>query len=124
MRPVYSARCISVTSNVELEQTLLDLGYSACPILGGMADRKLYSAEAAQFVGVSPSTWRGYCTDAPGRKRQAPPADGVDIEKQHARQWWWESTLRQWMTERPGRGSPGKPRTKMANRLRGEQLGG
>jgi hypothetical protein len=69
-----------------------------------MADRKLYVDEAAALVGVLPATWRGYCTASAGRRRQAPPADGVDIERGHARPWWWESTIRQWQANRPGRG--------------------
>ncbi len=69
-----------------------------------MADRKLYSDEAAAFVGVAASTWRGYCTEAPGRRRQAPLPDGTDIEAGHARPWWWESTDKRWKEQRPGRG--------------------
>jgi hypothetical protein len=66
---------------------------------------KLYADEAAAMVGVRPSTWRGYCTEAPGRRRQAPQADGTDIEAGHARPWWWESTIREYIATRPGRGS-------------------
>jgi hypothetical protein len=75
-----------------------------------MGDRKLYIEDAAQLAGVTAATWRGYCTEAPGRQRQAPAADGTDIQGGHARPWWWESTIEAWIASRPGRGAPGRTR--------------
>jgi hypothetical protein len=79
-------------------------GYSTRVNVSRMADRKLYSEAVAEKLRIAPSTWRGYCTEAPGRKRHAPPPDGTDVEKGHARPWWWESTIDAWKEIRPGRG--------------------
>lgn len=58
--------------------------------------RKLTAKQAAELAGVSSSTWRSYV--ARGR---APARDG-----QFGREsWWWESTVREWMASRPGRGA-------------------
>lgn len=73
-------------------------------------DRKLYSDEAAALVGVTPATWRRYCSESEGRKRQAPPEDDTDLDHGHARPWWWESTILAWVANRPGRGAPGRSR--------------
>jgi len=71
---------------------------------GVMGDRKLYSNEAAELAGIAYSTWRSYCTEAPGRRRQAPKEDGIDIDSGHARPWWRESTITTWLANRPGPG--------------------
>jgi hypothetical protein len=73
---------------------------------------KLYAEDAAKAVPVSFSTWRRYSSDAGGRRRIAPPPDGTDIEKGHARPWWWESTIAEWKKHRPGPGA----RTDLAER--------
>lgn len=70
-----------------------------------MSERKLYGEEVAKLLGIAYSTWRGYCTEKPGRRRQAPPADGTDIERGHARPWWWENTITDWNANRPGPGA-------------------
>lgn len=70
-----------------------------------MPDRRLYGEEVADLLGIAYSTWRGYCTEAPNRRRQAPLEDGTDIERGHARPWWWESTITAWNATRPGRGA-------------------
>lgn len=108
---------------VEMAQTCPDLQCRTCGIVGGMGDRKLYSDEAAEMAGVSFATWRRYCSESEGRRRQAPPHDGTDSERGHVRPWWWESTITAWMANRPGRGAPGvaRPnRTERVRRLRGE----
>lgn len=83
-------------------------------------EEKLYTESAAAKVGVSPSTWRDYYSDGrtPGAvetgpsKRPGNPrrADGVDLDRQHVRPYWYPATLAAW--ERPGRGKGGgrKPR--------------
>lgn len=78
--------------------------YSTRGIVERMNDRKLYSADIAAYLDISPATWRAYCTEAPGRRRQAPPPDGTDIERGHARPWWRQSTITAWDAQRPGQG--------------------
>lgn len=66
--------------------------------------RKLYSDEAAKRVGVTPATWRRYCSETPKRRRIAPPADGTDIDRGHARPYWWEATIETFKKGRLGKG--------------------
>jgi len=66
--------------------------------------RKIYSDEAAELVDVAPSTWRRYCSDTPGRRRIAPEPDGTDIERGHARPYWWPETIEQFKANRVGKG--------------------
>lgn len=64
--------------------------------------RKLHRAELAEFAGIRP--------DSLGRAKPPPP-DGHDLEAGHARPWWWESTAREWLASRPGKGwAKGLPR--------------
>lgn len=69
------------------------------------ATDRLYSADAAAYLGYPPATWRRYCAESPQRRRQAPLPDGTDIDRGHARPWWYRSTLDAWQADRPGRGA-------------------
>lgn len=66
---------------------------------------RLYSHQAADHLGIATATWRRYCSKSPKRRRQAPPADGVDNDRGHARPWWYRQTLDDWQRDRPGRGA-------------------
>lgn len=61
--------------------------------------RKLYLDDVAALTGLGVSTLRGY----KARPRAMPEPDGTDIEAGHARPWWWESTIKAWMAQRPGK---------------------
>ena len=50
------------------------------------------SQEAAQFVGLSPASWRSY-----GSRGARPEPDG----REGGRPYWYESTLLQWMAQTP-----------------------
>jgi hypothetical protein len=71
-----------------------------------MANRKLYNDDVAALLGITPATWRRYnAATSNGHRRQAPPPDGTDIQRGHARPWWWETTIRTWQASRPGPGT-------------------
>jgi hypothetical protein len=63
-----------------------------------LPDRQLDVAGVAELVGVEPTTIRAH-----RRLGRMPAADGI----LGGRVWWWESTIRAWMRDRPG---PGRPR--------------
>lgn len=71
------------------------LGTARCKVRD-MDERKLYRADLAELAGVKVDTLNGY---------KLPPRDGTDIDAGKARPWWWESTAREWMANRPGRGA-------------------
>ena len=76
---------------------------------------KLYTEDVAARLTIKPSTWRDYYSDGrtPGAVETGPSrrdghprrADGVDLDRGHARPYWYPSTLDGW--ERPGRGAGG-----------------
>jgi predicted DNA-binding transcriptional regulator AlpA len=57
------------------------------------------NAAAAEYVGVSPSTWRAYVA-----RGQAPRPDGTEASKGHALPVWRRATLDEWQAARPGQG--------------------
>ncbi len=61
-----------------------------------MAERKLYRADVAALIGVQVDTLNRY---------HLPVRDGTDIEAGKARPWWWQSTIVEWESQRPGRGA-------------------
>jgi hypothetical protein len=62
--------------------------------------RKMYHAAAAAHVGVQPSTWRRYVVEG-----RTPAPDGTDLDRGHARPWWYPETLDAWQASRPGAGA-------------------
>jgi hypothetical protein len=60
-----------------------------------MTERKLYRADLAALANIKTNSLN---------RLQKPPPDGHDIDGGHARPWWWESTAREWISQRPGRG--------------------
>jgi hypothetical protein len=60
-----------------------------------MEERKLHRAELAELAGIR--------IDSLNRLR-LPPRDGTDIEGGKARPFWYESTARAWLANRPGQG--------------------
>jgi hypothetical protein len=62
----------------------------------GMTDRrKLYRADLAMLAGIKP--------DSLGRAN--PPApDGHDLDRGHARPYWYLATALGWLANRPGKG--------------------
>lgn len=66
-----------------------------------MPDRRLASRVAADYVGLSDSTWRAYVA-----RGQAPRPDGHDDG--FDMDYWLTSTLDKWQASRPGHG--GRPR--------------
>jgi hypothetical protein len=60
-----------------------------------VADRKLYRVDLAALAGIKP--------DSLGRAAPPPP-DGHDIERGHARPFWWLQTATTWLANRPGKG--------------------
>lgn len=74
-------------------------------------DRKLYRVDLAGLAGIRP--------DSLGRANPPPP-DGHDLDAGHARPWWWESTARQWLANRPTKGwARGRPRVGPGERRAG-----
>jgi hypothetical protein len=57
---------------------------------------KLTVTQAAQRAGITPGAWRSYVT-----RGRAPKPDG---QHDGRTPWWWDSTVDQWRTNRPGRG--------------------
>ena len=55
--------------------------------------RKLRSAQAAELVGVNPSTWRGWRAHGRPRPTPVPESDGW-FEMQAP--WWWVHTIIEW----------------------------
>lgn len=82
-----------------------------------MDEQKLYGEQAATRAGVAFATWRRYCSTANGRKRVAPPHDGIDLEAGHVRPYWHPATIDAWKADRPGRGA----RTDLAERAGADQ---
>jgi hypothetical protein len=68
---------------------------------------KLYGEQAAARAHVAFATWRRYCSESPGRRRQAPEPDGTDVDRGHARPYWYPQTIDAWLADRPGRGVGG-----------------
>jgi len=69
----------------------------------------LVTARAAERAGVTPATWRKYAALARverdgGRDRPGllPPPDGHHDARTP---WWFESTVDEWMSRRPGAGA-------------------
>jgi hypothetical protein len=73
-----------------------------------MTERKLYRADLAELAGIRIDSLN---------KLKLPPRDGTDIDQGKARPYWWESTARRWMAERPGRGA----RTDIRRTAEGDQ---
>ena len=69
-----------------------------------MAERKLYRADFADLLGVKTDTLNRY---------DIPPRDGTDMDRGHARPFWWLSTAKAYKKRRPGRGRPGVPRPRV-----------
>ena len=65
--------------------------------------RRLSGSQAASLAGVQPGTWRRYTTPnrSRGGKLHGPAPDG------HCDPcgcpWWWESTVKTWMSNRPSK---------------------
>ena len=57
--------------------------------------RKLYRSDLATLAGVADSS-----LDRIGM----PERDGVDLDRGHARPYWWPETADAWMASRPGKG--------------------
>jgi hypothetical protein len=68
------------------------------------------NAEAAAYVGTTPSAWRSYVTRK-GR-RMAPEPVRREVRGGHALPVWTTEQLDEWIRDRPGRGAPGRPRAK------------
>lgn len=66
---------------------------------------ELTRAEAATLAGVAPDTWGAYVS-----RGQAP----APIRRVARTPLWDEAEVRAWAERRPGRGAPGRPRTKRA----------
>lgn len=64
--------------------------------LNRMTERKLYRADLAAMAGIRIDSLN---------KLKLPQRDGTDIERGKARPYWLESTAREWMANRPGRGA-------------------
>jgi hypothetical protein len=75
---------------------------------------KLYAAEAAARAGVKPSTWRDYYSDGrtPGAVEYGPSkrgeryprrADGMDMDRGHARPWWLPQSVDGWKRDEQGK---------------------
>jgi hypothetical protein len=64
-------------------------------MVGMTSCRKLYRADIAELAGIAIRSL--------GRAN-LPSPDGHDLEAGHARPWWWESTARRWLDNRPGKG--------------------
>jgi len=71
-----------------------------------VTDEQLTTAQVADRVGISTSTWSSYVT-----RGQAPPADGRYDKRTP---WWYAATVDAWNSTRPGRrqnaGEPGQDR--------------
>jgi hypothetical protein len=65
---------------------------------------------AAAYVGTTPSAWRSYVTRKD--RRMAPKPIRREVRGGHALPVWTAEQLDEWMTSRPGRGAPGRPRAK------------
>lgn len=61
-----------------------------------MTERKLYRADLAALAGIRIDSLN---------KLKLPERDGTDLERGKARPYWWESTAREWMANRPGQGA-------------------
>lgn len=72
-----------------------------------MTDRRLASRVAAEYLGLSDSTWRAYVARGTAPKPDGHD-DGFDMD------YWLESSLNRWMASRPGHG--GRPRKNAAEK--------
>lgn len=62
---------------------------------GGVARRKLYRVDMAELAGINIRSL--------GRAN-LPEPDGHDMERGHARPYWWEPTANEWLASRRGKG--------------------
>lgn len=67
--------------------------------------RPVSNHEAAQIVGVQPSTWRGYVARGQAPSPDYPPESLPEIVAPFSGPWWRERTLREWAAARPGQGA-------------------
>ncbi len=58
--------------------------------------RKLYRADLAALAGIQIDSLN---------KLKLPERDGTDVERGKARPYWYLSTAKRWLAERPGRGA-------------------
>lgn len=67
------------------------------------------NAEAAAYLGLPVNHWRSYVA-----RELAPRPSRRDSESKagHALPVWTKAQLDDWLTNRPGRGAPGRPRAK------------
>ncbi len=63
-----------------------------------MTDQRLGARAAAEYLGISPGTWRSYVA-----RGQAPKPDGID--EGFGRAYWLTSKLKEWQDNRPGPGA-------------------
>ncbi len=68
---------------------------------------KLYNREAAEYIGVKPSTWRTYTTPRASRDgyMNGPAPDGYDRIAAVYYPYWYTTTIDEWLASR-GRGIP------------------
>ena len=70
-------------------------------------DEFIGNRAAADYLGIPVSTWRPYV-----KRHQAPQPIRREIRGGHALPVWTTAQLDEWVRDRPGRGAPGRTRTR------------
>lgn len=66
---------------------------------------KMYADAVAARLGIPVGSFYGYYRAAPGRTQLFPGPDGYDVDRGHARPFWYPETVERGIAARPGPGA-------------------